>query len=248
LLAVLSPLFSLQLYPIAGSQVDWAGLLPITAAAILMADGIDCLQRTEIASALRLAPAARGITALIALLLFAFTGVEASRSLAEWRRNPSLDVAGAHWLHLPPADHARLRTTVAAIRRNCREVLTVPRMPSFSLWSEVPMVEPKRITSGPEDVREEVREVREHEGGCVLVSPNTYLFWREIGRATDAGPLLPEIERTMNSISSVPDVDPLLFGEEIVRIMNLLSSVHHLTLYRSYSTGDQADTTGHFLK
>jgi hypothetical protein len=249
LLAVLSPLFSLQLYPIAGSQVDWAGLLPMTAAAILMADGIDCLQRAGIASALRLAAAARGITALIVLLLFAFTGVEAARSLAEWRRNPSLEVAGAHWLHLPPADHARLHTTVAAISRNCQEVLTVPRMPSFSLWSEVPMVEPKRITSGPEDVREEeVRKVREHEGGCVLVSPNTYLFWREIRGDTNADRLLPEIEKTMNSISSVPDVDPLLLLGEIVRTVNSFSSVHNLTLYRSNSTGDQADATGHLLK
>jgi hypothetical protein len=235
LLAVLSPLFSLQLYPMAGSQVDWAGLIPMTAAAILMADGIDCLQRAGIGSALRLAPAARGITALIALLLFAFTGVEASQSLAEWRRNPSLDVAGAHWLHLPPADQARLRTTVAAIRRNCRGVLTVPRMPSFSLWSEVQMVEPKRITAGPEDVREEeVREVREHAGGCVLVSEWTYQFWRATG-ATHADRLLPEIEKTMNSISSVED--PFTRG-----------TGRHLTLYRSYAMGDRADAIGHFLK
>ena len=227
LLAVLSPLFSLQLYPIAGSQVDWAGLLPITAAAILMGDGIDCVQRAGIASTLRVAPAARRVTALIGLLLFAFTGVEAARSLAEWRRNPSLDVATAHWLHVPQPDHARLRTTVAAISRNCREVLTVPRMPSFSLWSEVPMVEPKRIASGPQDIREEeVREVREHEGGCVLVSQNTYLFWREMRVTTDADRLLPEIEKTMNSISSVED----------------------LTLYRSYLVGERADATAHLLK
>jgi hypothetical protein len=226
-MAVLSALFSLQLYPMAGSQVDWAGLMPMTAAAILMGDGIDCLERAGIASTFHVAPAARRVTALIGLLLFAFTGVEAARSLAQWRRNPSLDLAGAHWLHLPPADHARLRTTVAAISRDCREVLTVPRMPSFSLWSDVPMVEPKWITSGPEDIREEeVREIREHEGGCVLVSPRTYQFWRKFTAATDADRLLPEIEKTMNSISSVPD----------------------LTLYRPYSTGDRVAATGDFLK
>jgi hypothetical protein len=213
----------------AGSQVDWAGLMPITAAAILMGDGIECVQRAGIASTLRVAPAARRITALIALLLFAFTGAEAARSLAEWRRNPSLDLAGAHWLHVPLADHARLRTTVAAIGRNCREVLTVPRMPSFSLWSEVPMVEPKRIASGPQDIREEeVREVREHEGGCVLVSEWTYQFlrefWLEISAATDSDRLLLEIEKTMSSISSVED--PFTQG-----------TGRHLTLYRSYSAG-----------
>jgi hypothetical protein len=227
LLAVLSPLFSLQIYPMAGEQVDWAGLMPITAAAILIADGIDCLQRKGVTSTLRVAPAACGITALIAVLLFAFIGVKAVRSLAEWRRNPSLDLAGAHWLRVPPAYHAQLRTTVAAISRNCREVLTVPRMPSFSLWSKVPIVEPKRITSGPDDIREEeVREVREHEGGCVLVSQNTYLFWHEMRGPKDTDRLLPEIDRMMNPISSV----------------------QNLTLYRSYAPGDRAEATGHFSK
>jgi hypothetical protein len=232
LLAVLSPLFSLQLYPMGGGeQVDWAALMPMTAAAILMGDGIECLQRAGMA-----APAARRITALIALLLFAFTGVEAARCLAVWRRNPSLDLAGAHWLHLSPADDDRLRTTVAAIRRNCRELLTVPRMGSFSLWSEVPMIEPNRISSGPEDIREgEVREVGEHEGGCVLVSERTYQFWRDNKGATDADGLLPEIKRTMNSISSVQDP------------FNFVRS-RHLTLYRSYSAGARADATGDSLK
>jgi hypothetical protein len=227
LLAVLSPLFSLQIYPMAGEQVDWAGLMPITAAAILIADGIDCLQRAGITSTLRVAPIARGITALIALLLFAFIGVEAAQSLAEWRRNPSLDLAGARWLHVPPAYHAQWRTTVAAMSRNCREVLTVPRMPSFSIWSEVPMVEPKRITSAPDDIREEeVREVREHEGGCVLVSQNTYLFWHEMRGSTETDRLLPQIDRMMNPISSV----------------------RNLTLYRSYAAGDRAEVVGDHSK
>jgi hypothetical protein len=227
LLAVLSPLFSLQLYPIAGQQVDWASLMPMTAAAILMADGIDCLQAAGISSMLRVAPAVQRITALIALVMFAVTGVETVRSLTRWRRNPSLDVAGAHWLRLPTTDHVRLRATVAAINENCREVLTVPRMASFSFWSEVPMVEPKRITSGPEDIREEeVREIREYVGGCVLVSQNTYLFWSRQKGTTDTDRLLREIEKTMSLISSVQD----------------------LTLYRSHFVGARADATAHLLK
>src|SRR5262249_9097928 len=45
LLALLSLVFSLQLFPIAGTQVDWAALMPITAAAVLLADGINCIDR-----------------------------------------------------------------------------------------------------------------------------------------------------------------------------------------------------------
>jgi len=203
-----------------------------------MGDGIDRLQRAGIASTLRVAPAARGITALIALWPLAFTGVEAGLS----QENGGELLAGPGWgaLASPAADRpCRLRTTAAAISRNCREVLTVPRMPSFSLWSEVPMVEPKRIISGAQDIREEdVREVREHEGACVLVSQSTDLFWREMGGALVADRLLPEIERTMNSISSVQDApDP--FTQD---------GGGHLTLYRSYSTGDRVDATVDFLK
>jgi hypothetical protein len=100
-------------------------------------------------------------------------------------------------------------------------------MPSFSLWSEVRLVEPKRITSGPEDIRaEEVREVGEHERGCVLVSHDTYLFWRKIKGAANADRLLPEIDRTMNSISSVQG----------------------LTLYRSDATAERAGGAAHLLK
>jgi hypothetical protein len=66
------------------------------------------------------------------------------------------------------------------------------------------MVEPKWIIFRPTDIREvDVRELREREGGCVLVSQNTYQFWREMRVANDADQLLPEIERTMNSIWSV---------------------------------------------
>src|SRR5215469_2694128 len=44
LLVVLCLLFSLQLYPIAGAQLAWAELLPIVAAALLLADGANCVE------------------------------------------------------------------------------------------------------------------------------------------------------------------------------------------------------------
>ena len=70
----------------------------------------------------------------------------------------------------------------------------------------------------------------------MLVSEWTYQFWRQIRGATEADRLLPEIERTMSSISSVEDP----FTQ---------STGRHLTLYRSYaSTGDGTDATGHFFK
>jgi hypothetical protein len=43
LLALLCLLFSLQIFPIAGTQVDWAALMPITAAVVLLPDSTNCI-------------------------------------------------------------------------------------------------------------------------------------------------------------------------------------------------------------
>jgi hypothetical protein len=43
LLALLSAVFSLQLFPMAGEQVDWASLMPIAAAGVLLAEGFNLL-------------------------------------------------------------------------------------------------------------------------------------------------------------------------------------------------------------
>jgi hypothetical protein len=45
LLAVMALLYSLQLFPVAGTQLIWAQLLPILAAAVLLADGARCIER-----------------------------------------------------------------------------------------------------------------------------------------------------------------------------------------------------------
>ena len=134
-----------------------------------MDDGIDCLQRAGIASTLRVAPTARDITALIALLLFAFNRGGGSAVPGSMEAQP-LAGPGGGTLAAPAAGRRR---PVANDRSSDPKELPggADRVENgqFSLWSEAPMVKPKRISSGPEDIREgEVREVREHERGCVL--------------------------------------------------------------------------------
>ena len=84
-LALLCPLFSLQLFPIAGEQVDWASLMPTVAAAVLLADGIDCIDRAnsrvQISRWARVV--ARPIGPSMAILLFLFIGRSARREYIE---------------------------------------------------------------------------------------------------------------------------------------------------------------------
>jgi hypothetical protein len=205
LLAVLSPVFSLQLFPIAGEQVAWAALMPMTAAAVLVADGLNRLEHEGIAFLLarRTAFIARSLIALLLVTLFAYTGAKAAQSWEQWNRNRALNLDGTHWLRLPPSEQDRLQATVAAISRNCHEVLTIPRMASFSLWSGVPLVE----AHSPDDISEsELRDLRQRNQGCVLFSRDNYLFWRELAISQGTDALLPEIQRTMDAIFAGPDL------------------------------------------
>jgi hypothetical protein len=214
MLALLSPLFSLQLVPMAGEQVDWAALLPITAAAVLLADGMNYMGREDSRMAL---PRLTGfVTSAIAILLttylFSFVAGDAIKRVRFWRNSPSVNLQGAHWLRLPQKETERLTLTVSGITQNCQTVLMVPGLYSFSIWSGVPPFEEKRINSWPflwpEDVRNnELRKLRDQPQGCVLVSKDAYKFFKHFGgsQRTDE-PLLPEIQQTMKPIYSVQDV------------------------------------------
>ena len=105
LLASLSLLFSLQLYPMAGEQADWAALLPMVAAVVIMGDGLDCIDRES--SAVHLPQwrliVARSTALVFALYLFLSVGHDALGRFRQWQTAQSLDLPGAHWLRLPPA-------------------------------------------------------------------------------------------------------------------------------------------------
>ncbi len=69
-LALLCPLYSLQLYPMAGEQVIWAALPPMIAAAVLIGDG---MERVEGRLQRRLAP----LLTIATLAVFVWAGAAA---------------------------------------------------------------------------------------------------------------------------------------------------------------------------
>jgi len=209
LLALLSAVFCLQLFPMAGEQVDWASLLPITAAGVLVADGLNLMEQEGITMFLswRTASIARSVTTLLLIGVFAHAGEMAVQSWKEWNRNRALNFVGTHWLRLPLGEQGELVATVTAISRNCQELLTIPRMPSFYLWSGIPMLQTHNIAAGSAEIREsELRDLRRRNHGCVLFSPSTYGIWRSWMPFTPADTLLPEIQRTMRPIVSTPNL------------------------------------------
>jgi hypothetical protein len=213
-LALLSLLFSLQLFPLAGEQVDWASLLPMTAAAVLLADGMNYIARESRRGALpRLTGfVPRAIAILLASYLFAFVGGDAFQRFRLWRNSQPLNFQGTHWLRLPARQTARLTLTVSGLTKNCETVLMVPGLYSFSLWSGVPPFEEKRINSWPflwsdEVQKNELRKLRDERRGCVLVSQDAYRFFKHFGGSQrNNEQLLMVIQQTMRPIYTVQDV------------------------------------------
>jgi hypothetical protein len=207
LLAVLSLVFSLQIFPIAGTQVHWAALMPTTAAAVLLADGTNCIDsETFRMRSHRLTWISGGGTGtLMAISLFLFVGAHAILRYQQWRDAQPVNLPGTQWLRLPQIEADRLTVTVSELRRNCRVVLLIPGEYSYSLWSGVPPIEQKQINSWPflwpdEVQRVELPKLRQQNRGCVLVDRDMYGFYKSFAVSPGNDGLLSEIQRTMRPI------------------------------------------------
>jgi hypothetical protein len=213
LLALLCPLFCLQLFPIAGEQVDWAALLPIGAAAVLLGDGMNCIDRDSLTLHLprwaRLA--AGGAGSVLAILLFLFGGGNTMVRYKQWRDAQPVNLPGTQWLRLQAAETTRLTATVSELGQNCGGVLTVPGLYSFSLWSGVPPIEVKRVNAWPflwpEEVRKnELPKLERENQRCVLVSRDMYQFFQQLAISPGNDELLVEVQRNMKSIFTLQDL------------------------------------------
>lgn len=212
LLASLSLLISLQLFPMAGEQTDWAALLPAVTVVILLSDGLDCVERlaatTHVPRWRLIVP--RSIALVFVIHLFLSVGTDAVTRYRRWQTAQPLDLPGAHELRLPAVEAARLRGIVYQLNQNCKTVLTIPGMYSLSLWSGVPPIEEKRFDTWPflwpdQVEREVLPKLRRSDGGCVLISESTYCFFEHLAVKPGNDELLTDVRQTMTPIASVQD-------------------------------------------
>jgi hypothetical protein len=95
------------------------------------------------------------------------------------------------------------------IAANCRTLLSVPGLYSFSLWSGVSPIEQRRFTSWPftwgnDVLRHEFRDLP--EGGCALVSEKSYGLFRGFTTVPQHDDLLTAIRTEMTPIASIQDL------------------------------------------
>ena len=207
LLVVTALLYSLQLFPVAGTQLTWAELLPIVAAGMLLADGANSIERNAVQARLPrlVSNAALWVGPLFAILLFLPCGKAAVSRYQEWRQEQPLGLPGAYWLRLKPVEAARLTVPVNELKQHCSTVLTIPGMYSYSIWSGVPPAEAKRINSWPfmwpaEVLKEDLPKLQQQERGCVLVDRSEYQFFKKIAVSQGDDEILSAVQRTMNPV------------------------------------------------
>jgi hypothetical protein len=197
----------------AGEQVDWAALMPITASAVLLADGMNGLAREIDRGTLsRWAGLVAGsIGIALSICLFTVVGGSALMRMEQWRSSQPVNLQGSQWLRLRPVEAARLTSMVTALAQNCRTVLMLPGLYSFSIWSGVPPLEQRRINGWPfwwpdEVLEHEMRDIRDQDDGCVLVSRDVYEFFKRFAVPPGNDALLLEVQRTMRPIHTVRDM------------------------------------------
>jgi hypothetical protein len=149
LLPALAVAETLQVYPVAGSQLGIAAIAFVPVGALCLADaavearrwaalgGAAQLERTIAVTGVALATVA-GIFALDTIVLAGATNAD------NYRLEESLDLPGAGQLHLPAAEAETYRGVVALLHRyHCTTFVGYPSINSFYLWSglEAPRVQ-----------------------------------------------------------------------------------------------------------
>ncbi len=181
LLPALALAETLQVYPVAGSQVGIAAVTFVPVAALCLADGL-----TEIRSwaAARGAPSPARVGAVASIAAMALAGIfalhaiilPAASNAILYRDQPELGLPGATLMHLPqPAVETYTGVVDLLHRHRCSTFVGYPSTASFYLWSGLESPKPQLPNAwmdafGRAKQQRVVDELRASRRPCALVS------------------------------------------------------------------------------
>ena len=180
LLATLTVLESLQVYPIAGDQVSFA-LFPALMAGVVIASDL----APDLNAALR-ARLGQVITVAALLLLIGPFSLGIA-SWQAWSQAPSLTLSGASLIHRPADDNRPIEQVVTAAQHSgCRSLVTFPGMLSFYLWSSLPPPPGVELVDGiwwtlDPYLQPAERRLSQLHDVCLIRNPGNEIFWSELG-------------------------------------------------------------------
>ena len=180
LLATLTVLESLQVYPIAGDQVSFA-LFPALLAGVVIASDL----APDLNAALRARHGQVITVAALLLLIGPFSlGIA---SWQAWSQAPSLTLSGASLIHRPADDNRPIEQVVTAAQHSgCRSLVTFPGMLSFYLWSSLPPPPGVELVDGiwwtlDPYLQPAERRLSQLHDVCLIRNPGNEIFWSELG-------------------------------------------------------------------
>lgn len=203
LLCTLAAIVSLQVYPMVGSQLTFATVLVILAAALCLHDGL--------ATVLELLPSARpgywvrstAAGLAIAALLMAQWGMVRTMRQSFHSLVP-LDLPGATRLRMPEQSVALYRWLTFNLRAYADTFIGMPAVNSLYFWTEQ---EPPTdlnpnswmLLLDDNQQRSVVQSLSEHPNACAVVIPGLIEFWMR-GRPMPPQPLATYIDSEFETV------------------------------------------------
>jgi hypothetical protein len=143
LLPALAVAETLQVYPVAGSQMGIAAFVYVPVGALCLADALTCLRAWSEARGGLTMQRLGVIVGVVAAALaadFAINSVirPAIVGAQSWHHQKSLDLPGAGLLRLPPEEAEHYEKLIALLHENqCTTFIGYPNIDSFYLWAEI---------------------------------------------------------------------------------------------------------------
>jgi hypothetical protein len=218
LLPALAVAETLQVYPVAGSQMGIAAFVYVPVGALCLADALTCLRRWSEARGGLAVQRLGVIVAVVAAALavdFAINSIArpAVNGAISYHRQKSLDLPGASTLRLPPEEAETYEKLIALLHENkCTTFVGYPNIDSFYLWAEIePPVPyaPGAWVNALDSERQQtvVDELKKSPRPCLIRSDSRAQNWLRGNPA----PERPLANYVLNDFAPVAEVDEFQF-------------------------------------
>jgi len=183
-LAAVTVLHAMNVYPVAGSQVLFTLVLLAITAAVNVHDAWSILGRDGMWSSKIMRRAE------MAAVFLAFAGYVASTDVAfgAYAGKPPLDLPGTQGVHLQAEDRQKYHWIVSQVRGTCDSLVSFPAMHSVYFWTGMlPPVYPdvdgwQAYTNAERQAVE--RNILASPRSCVLINDTLTRFWLPAGEKT----------------------------------------------------------------
>ncbi len=194
MLVCLASFQTLQVYPMAESQVAWATFLLIPAMGLCVVDAITGLSATRAGRTIREGLPARsvlGTVSLVAVVLAYYAHTSPLAARQRYLTSSALSLPGSSRIRLSVAEVDRYQWLVDQVQNHCRTVITLPGLNSLFFWTDLEPPTGLNTTAWPvllgrQQQQRIVDAVRTREQVCVLAYPQGI---RTFGRAEEISQL-----------------------------------------------------------